>query len=251
MNSSPTALILAGGMGNRLAAIHPDTPKPLLPVAGQPFLYWLVSWLRSQNFSDFVFAAGHKGEQIEKWLNESSLMRGATWRFHREEKPLGTGGAVRACLSLCHENLAVINGDSLIITPLKPLFDEMVNPEITGIILGNPVEDASRYGTLQSGPDGFLTGFHDKQPGRGVISAGITFLRRVALEGFPSGVTLSMESDIMPRLISGGAKIKLREVDAATPFIDIGTPESLQTSDAFIEAHLMPIIGGVGTSKIV
>jgi D-glycero-alpha-D-manno-heptose 1-phosphate guanylyltransferase len=243
MPQPPTALILAGGLGTRLAAVNPDLPKPLMPVAGQPFLHWLVLWLRAEGFADFVFSAGHKGELIKQWLDQTGIMRGASWRFHREAEPLGTGGAVRACLSLCHDPLAVINGDSLILTPLAPLFAAMNDEALSGIIIGKRVEDASRYGSLQADARGFLTGFKEKQGGRGVISAGITFLRRVALEKFPAGSMLSMENDIMPKLIAGGVRIKLHEVEDATPFLDIGTPESLNDAGTFVEKYVRPRLG--------
>lgn len=240
MGTQATALILAGGFGTRLGSLYPDTPKPLVPVAGQPFLHWLILWLRRQGFADFVFSVGYRGDQIDAWLRQTPVMQGASWQIYHEKTPLGTGGATRACLSLCRETLVVVNGDSLIVTPLEPMIETMEDRAIAGAILGKAVEDASRYGTLLSDADGFLHGFHEKRSGAGVISAGVTFLRRSVLEKFSPQIPLSMENDIMPQLIREGARIKLHEVPENTPFIDIGTPESVALVGSFIEKYLRP-----------
>ncbi len=240
MHPRPTALILAGGLGSRLASIHPDLPKPLVPVAGQPFLYWLVSWLRFQGFSDFVFSTGYKGSQIEEWLEQTPLLYDSEWQSYREETPLGTGGAVRACLDLCGETLAVVNGDSLILASLKPAFQMMQGQQTQAVILGKEVADVQRYGALVADADGFLSKFSSKQSGPGTVSAGITFLHRSLLADIPPGSVLSMENDIMPQLINNGARIKLFETAEDTPFIDIGTPESLSLATEFVETCLKP-----------
>ncbi|MCC5998247.1 MAG: NTP transferase domain-containing protein, partial [Thermofilum sp.] len=58
------ALILAGGLGRRLAPLTNDVPKPLIPVAGKPILVRQIEWLKEQGITDFILAVGHLRAKI-------------------------------------------------------------------------------------------------------------------------------------------------------------------------------------------
>jgi NDP-sugar pyrophosphorylase family protein len=234
-----TALILAGGAGTRLAGLHPDLPKALVPVMGEPFLHWLLLWLRQQGLSDFVFSLGYRGRQIADWLEETGDLAGATWKAVHEETPLGTGGGMRRALDDCQENVLVINGDALLHTPLEPARAMFADPGLDGVLLGVPVNDAARFGTLAVDGQGRLTAFLEKRSGSGLVNAGLYFLRKSVLETFPLQQTLSMEYDVIPDLLAAGRKIAVYSVAADTPFIDIGTPESAAAAHDFIARHIL------------
>lgn len=97
------------------------------------------------------------------------------------------------------------------------------------------MSDASRYGTLTCDAAGRLLVFAEKQPGAGVINAGVYLFRRRLLARFPAHRPLSFETDVFPRLIPD-CHIQTMVVDA--PFIDIGTPASLVQAETFISNHL-------------
>ena len=235
---SVTALILAGGQGTRLGALYPNLPKPMMPVRNKPFLHWLTAWLAGQGVENFVFSTGHRGEQIEEWLGETALLKKAQWKVLREPAPLGTGGGMRACLHLCGDTVMVANGDSLAVTPLPAALAIFDDACVDGVVIGKNMKDGSRYGTLEADAEGFLTGFREKHPGAGLINTGVYFFRRKALEVFPAGQKLSMEYDVMPALIARGARIRVHAVEEETPFLDIGTPETLAQAAEFIGRHL-------------
>jgi D-glycero-alpha-D-manno-heptose 1-phosphate guanylyltransferase len=232
-----TALVLAGGKGTRLASLYPGVPKPLVPVSGQPFLHWLVLWLKEQGLKDFVFSTGYLGDAIEAWLAATPLSKDARVRVQREPAPLGTGGGAISCLPLCQERVLILNGDSLTLAPLAPFFDLLSDPAIGGAIVGSFVEDASRYASLAVDKDNILTDYVEKKAGRGLISAGIYLFRRTALESFPADVSLSMEYDIIPALLRRGQRLKIHPVPLGTPFIDIGTPETIAQATDFIQKN--------------
>src|SRR5687768_11009830 len=73
--SSPTggqgaAIILAGGLGTRLKDAVPDLPKCMAPVAGRPFLSFVIDFLLMQGIEKFIFSLGYKSDIIEKYLDE-------------------------------------------------------------------------------------------------------------------------------------------------------------------------------------
>src|SRR5215831_19997202 len=105
-------IILAGGLGTRLRDAVPDLPKCMAPVAGRPFLFYVINYFRSQGIESFIFSLGYKHEIIEQWLTDQF----ATLDYLSviEEEPLGTGGAIAMASSHATEkNVLVANGDTL------------------------------------------------------------------------------------------------------------------------------------------
>lgn len=230
-----TAVILAGGRGTRLRDLYPDTPKPLIPVAGKPFLHWLTLWIHRHGPSRFIYSTGHLAEQIEQWASDDSLP-GVIRIACREEQPLGTGGALLHCLDRCADWCLVANGDGLVMGGIDALLDERLNG-VDGALIGIEVEDASRFGSLEVDADGRLLAFREKVGGTGLINGGLYLFRTALLrDRMPSGAQ-SLERDIFPDLLSSGANIRVVNAGQA-PFIDIGTPETIVQAEKFVLQHL-------------
>lgn len=230
-----TAVVLAGGRGTRLAPFIDNVPKPLVAVRGQPFLYWVTSWLIGQGLRDIVFSVGYLGEQIEKWVADLRLPRDILASCRREESPLGTGGAILACLDVCEDSVLVVNADTLLLAELRPIVARFQTEGLDGLIIGVAVADAARFGTLELGDNGMLRSFREKQPGSGIINGGVCILTRAALERFLPVRQMSFEHELLPTLLSSGARIGVAALDI--PFIDIGVPETLAMADAFVTTH--------------
>ncbi len=67
--SEIVAVILAGGYGTRVQHLLPDVPKPMAPVAGKPFLEWIISYLKVQGITKVVISTGYRGELIEEYFH--------------------------------------------------------------------------------------------------------------------------------------------------------------------------------------
>ena len=61
-----TAVVLAGGFGRRIEHLLPDIPKPMAPVAGRPFLEWIVRYLAAQDIRRVILSTGHRAAVVEK-----------------------------------------------------------------------------------------------------------------------------------------------------------------------------------------
>lgn len=233
--SDLTAIVLAGGKGTRIAQLRPDVPKPLITVAGRPFLFWVTEWLTRSGVRDIVYATGHMAAQIKSWVaDEARTRRDVSLRTKAEFHPLGTGGAVRGALDLCGSWVLVINGDSLVMADIAAAERRAATEQLDGVIVGVPMNDASRYGSLDTDEHGMLCGFFEKRPGAGIVNAGIYLFRREVLERLPAGKMLSMEIDMIPGFLAQGVRIGVMTTDK--PFLDIGTPESLARADEFTRA---------------
>lgn len=230
-----TVAILAGGQGTRIRDLYPDTPKPLIEVAGKPFLEWVVRYWARLGAKRFVVSAGYKSEAIHAYLG-ARRKDGVEIACVTESSPLGTGGAARyAASAATGDPIVVVNGDSIVAGDLAPGLDALHDPSLDGMMFGIRVGDASRFGTLTVSGHGYLTGFAEKRPGPGLVNAGVYAFRRRLLDRFPETAPLSMELQVFPRLVETQAQIAVHALDAS--FLDIGTPQSLAAADAFIEAH--------------
>ena len=106
------AMILAAGRGKRMRPLTDHTPKPLLPVAGQPLIVHHLDALRAAGFTDLVINTGHLGEQLPVALGD-----GRDWGVQITWSPeppdaLETGGGIFQALPLLGpEPFLVVNGD--------------------------------------------------------------------------------------------------------------------------------------------
>jgi NDP-sugar pyrophosphorylase family protein len=72
-----------------------------------------------------------------------------------------------------------------------------------------------------------------KRPGAGVVNSGVYVFSSLSMRQWPARRPLSFELDVFPTLATKG-EVAVQTVSA--PFLDVGTPESLEAADAFI-AH--------------
>lgn len=226
-------IILAGGLGTRLATFVPGLPKTLAPVGGRPFVTYLLDRLVDAGFSEAVMSVGHFAEQVEATLG--TRHRNLHLRYVRERELRGTGGALR--LVMDHVNAAhclVLNGDSYCHIDLADFLQwHAQRTEPVGLALVE-VADVERYGRVELDASGRIVQFQEKSEysGQGWINAGIYSVPSRLLWALPPEQTISLEREVFPRwLITGMAGYQ-----TGGAFIDIGTPESYRAAEAFFAA---------------
>lgn len=229
------AIILAGGKGTRLASVVSNCPKPLAMIAGKPFIEWVLQYFQQYGINHITISLGHMSDVAKEYFAARPRDR-LDIRLAIEEKPLGTGGAFYfASQGSTEEILLLSNGDSLLLADLNVVLMQFASKNVDGIILGRPLEDASRYGTLEYDSTGKLYGFVEKRPGAGVVNGGIYIFRKRVLEALPNHTPMSMETEGIPKLLQDGFNIYVSVSDA--PFIDIGIPETYYQAESFIKDH--------------
>lgn len=225
------AIVLAGGFGTRLAHVVPDVNKPMAPVAGRPFLRFIMDQLAAAGFDRVVIADGYRREQIEDFFGPA--YRGMAIEYSPEETPLLTGGAVKRALDRCESDwVFVLNGDTWLDADFESMEAAAVNvsDSVSAVIAVKRMCDFERYGTVDVDADGVLAAFHEKRPcEEGLINAGVYLLRRDALDDMPE--KFSLESDYFERTVGDGA---LRAVECSGGFIDIGVPEDYELAQTML-----------------
>jgi D-glycero-alpha-D-manno-heptose 1-phosphate guanylyltransferase len=232
--TSVSMVLLAGGFGTRIAHLLAGVPKPMVEVAGRPFIEWLIRYYAAHGVGDFVLSTGHLSEVIEGHF-QSSTLPGAKVSCRRETAPLGTaGGFLNATKDLADpvDGWLVANGDSLLAANPLLLLEAARKNGWDGALFGLEVTDASRFGTLGVSAKNTLETFSEKRAGAGLINAGVYWLERGSRGDFPPMQPLSFETEVFPELLARGRRIGV--VPVSVPFIDIGTPASLDQAAAFV-----------------
>jgi NDP-sugar pyrophosphorylase family protein len=107
----PPVCILAGGRGTRLGELAREVPKPLLEVAGEPFLFHQLRLLAGHGVREAVICVGHRGEMIQSRVGEERF--GVRIAYSHDGPGLdGTLGAIRRALALLPERFLVLYGDT-------------------------------------------------------------------------------------------------------------------------------------------
>lgn len=225
-------VILAGGRGSRLSPVVDDRPKVLAPVAGRPFLHWLLRDLERQGARRIVLSLGHRAEQVAGFLRDfpaGALSLAAAV----EPTPLGTGGALRFAaeqLSLAGP-LYILNGDTWIEDGLAEFARTAENRPTLGLV---EVADTARFGRLQVSGDR-VSAFQEKGiDGPGPIHAGLDLLPSELLARLPSGPS-SLEQDLLGPLAAEG---RLAACRLAGAFVDFGLPDDYKAFSAWAEREL-------------
>lgn len=221
MNTADEAIILAGGFGTRLRTVVSDVPKPLAPVAGRPFLTWILDQLSASGIRRCVLATGYMAETVEavighKWQSMEVV-------YSVEPEPLGTGGAIRLAAHLLNGNGAhVLNGDTWL--RYSPQALEKVTRDVgaeMGVALAQ-VPDVARYGAVKINGARVSSFLEKGQMGHGYINAGCYFLSAMALESLPKEAAFSFEHRVLQAMAQAG---QIAAYTQTAEFIDIGVPE--------------------------
>jgi D-glycero-alpha-D-manno-heptose 1-phosphate guanylyltransferase len=223
MNHNHEAIILAGGLGTRLRETVPDLPKCMAPVAGRPFLFYVINHLRMQGVGKFIFSLGYRHETIQEYLDA----RFSTLDFQSaiEDEPLGTGGAIQLAIrKALSQHVIITNGDTLFKISVPELSAFHLEKQSDCTLALKPMQNFDRYGVVELGKDGEVTSFREKKfyPS-GNINGGTYILNREKFLGHLWPEKFSFEKDYLEKKID---RLYGRPGDAY--FIDIGVPEDYE-----------------------
>lgn len=156
------ALVLAGGVGTRLRPVLAGLNKPMAPVAGRPFLEYLLLQLKQHVIDEVTLCVGYKADLIQSYFG-----RGDRWdmqvSYSYETDFRGTAGALKLAEDLIHEeDFFVMNGDSLFDIELHTLMHYHRKRKATVTVALAHTEDTQRYGVVGMNEMGHIVSFIEK-----------------------------------------------------------------------------------------
>lgn len=225
---SKEAIILAGGLGTRLRSAVPDLPKCMAPVAGKPFLYYVIAYLQQAGVDRFIFSLGYLHEVIEAFIKTNYPSLDTV--FSIEEEPLGTGGAIKhACGKVAEENVLVLNGDTMYKIDAAKLLSFHEAHHAACTLSLKPMKDFDRYGVVEIDKENQIQSFKEKQfYEHGLINGGVYALNVSKFLSQDLPQKFSFEKDFLERYYKSEKMLGLVMDEY---FIDIGIPEDFKKAN--------------------
>jgi len=223
-------LVLSGGQGTRLASVWADKPKVLAPIAGRPYFDWYVEAMQGEGFQRFCFLLGMGADQVVDHISNRSD-RGS-FRYLVEDRPLGTGGAIKnAFLAMDEERVFVANGDSYCRFDYGAMFRNHLEMNADCTIGLAYVDDSSDYGSVEFGDNLRVKGFNEKgdRTDGSFVNAGVYLLERRCSRFFPKNDSFSLEREVFQNISDEG---RLFGYKSEGDLLDIGTPDRLSAAQS-------------------
>ncbi len=222
-------VILAGGEGRRLKGLSQGIPKPLLDVAGEPFVAGLINELARFGFRDFLLLVGPFQIPFQSLL-PGKIHPEVNLQFVSEPCPAGTAGALSYARDFLQPEFLLVNGDSFFDFNYLDLALNLPREKWLMKLALRFVDDTNRYGAVIL-DDTKVAGFLEKsRVGSGFINGGVYLMKREILEEVRD-LPCSLENDVLPRLVERSVVFGK---EYKGNFIDIGTPEDFHRSQSVL-----------------
>jgi NDP-sugar pyrophosphorylase family protein len=213
------AVVLAGGLGMRLRPYTTILPKPLVPVGDRPILELILRQLHRSGVHQVDLCVGHLGELIQVYFTQATTMPpDLELRWHWEDEPLGTAGALRGVPGLDSTFIAM-NGDVLTTLDYERLVDFHRDCQAVLTVSMHTRHVDIDLGVIES-RDGLITGYREKPSFDYNVSMGVYVYEPRALEHLPATGACQFP-DLVMRLLDAGERIAAYASDA--DWYDIGT----------------------------
>ncbi len=210
------AVIMCGGLGSRLRPLTETTPKPLLPLLNVPVLKLIIDRVKNAGVTDICLSLGYKAQDIisycEKHIPETEIS------YFEEEKPLGTAGGVKNCITETDENVLVLSGDNIFNIDLKKVIDFHKKTHADVTLVGKEVTDPREYGVICCEDDGNIRGFIEKPTWEKaescLINTGIYVIKNSVLEMIPENTVYDFSEQLFPRVLEEKKRFLCYRTDA-------------------------------------
>jgi D-glycero-alpha-D-manno-heptose 1-phosphate guanylyltransferase len=219
------AIILAGGLGTRLRSVVADVPKCMAPVNGVPFISFIITYLKHEGVTRFIFSLGYKSEIVIDYLDSHFAELEKVYVI--EQEPLGTGGAIKkACQSVRGQEVVILNGDTIFNIGLSHLLTTHHALDAACTIALADMKDFDRYGSVELDSHGTIRFFREKTyRSQGFINGGIYILNIAQFLQKELPLKFSFEKEYLEKYI---AEWKFAGEVFYSYFIDIGVPEDYE-----------------------
>jgi choline kinase/putative flippase GtrA len=232
VNRLPTICILAGGLGTRLGERVEQLPKPLLEVAGQPFLWHQLRLLASCGAGKVVLCVGYLGETIRQQIGSELFGLQIVYSFDSDQLD-GTLGAIRRARGMLGERFLVLYGDTYLRVDYAAAVAAWQASQLPALmcVLRN---DGRWEASNALFAEGHVLAYDKREPLADMrwIDYGLGGLEQAALDVVPAET-----SDVCDLYHKLASERQLCGFEANERFYEIGTPEALAETDAFLHNH--------------
>ena len=225
------AVILAGGLATRLKDLTAKTPKALIEVAGQPFLWHQLQLLKRNGINRVILLVGHFGEAIQDQFGDGTKL-GISLEYSFDGPTLlGTGGAIRRALSLLPEQFFVIYGDSYLPCDYRAIQETFLRSNCEGLM--TVYRNDGQFDTSNVEFDGTGIVRYDKvdrTPGMHHIDYGLEAFHRRVFSSVPEDQRIDLAAICQDLL----RRHQLAAFEVNERFYEIGSPEGIRDTANYL-----------------
>ncbi|UCG68667.1 MAG: NDP-sugar synthase [Thermoplasmata archaeon] len=219
------AVVLAGGVGTRLKPLTYKRPKPLIPIAGEPCIDFMIKSLVSAGFKRLIVTTGYMSDTLIRSIGEGKKF-GANILYAFEETPAGTAGAVKNVEEFLDNTFVVASGDVLADVNIKALFDYHKEKNSVATMALTRVDNPIEFGIVGLNEDNRIIKFKEKPKEEEVfsnlINAGIYILEPEVLDFIPENQMFDFSKNVFPLLLENDIPIFGAQISGL--WMDIGRP---------------------------
>jgi NDP-sugar pyrophosphorylase family protein len=222
------AVVLAGGLGTRLAPYTHAFPKPLMPIGNIPIIEIVLRQLRWHGIEEVVISVGHLAQLIQAYFLTRGGIPGLTISYLQEAEPLGTAGAV-GLLQDGDDSLLVLNGDILTTLDFSRLieFHSQEQPALTVAVHPRTVQ--IDLGVLDIDPSSAIKGYSEKPTFHYQVSMGVYVYSASAVQAIGHGERLDLP-ELVLRLLNRRERVLAFQSDSY--WLDIGRRDDYERAQA-------------------
>lgn len=223
--------ILAGGLATRLGDLTKDQPKSMVQISGKPFLEYQLDLLKRQAVRDIILCTGRFKEQIENYFRDGREF-GVNMKYSREDKLLGTAGALKKAESLLNDVFFTMYGDSYLFLDFNHVMSYFESRN--KLALMTVYKNYDRYDRSNTVVEGNLVKkFSKKEKTKDMvyIEYGANIFKKEILRMIPENQFYSLD-DLFPRLIE---MEELLAFEVGERFYEIGSPQGLREFEEYLK----------------
>ncbi len=219
------AVILAGGLGERLRPFTSILPKPLMPISGEETVLEIqINHLKECGFNNIYIATNYKADIIESYLGDGSKF-GVNLFFSKESKPLGTCGPLKLLEEKLTEPFLLMNGDVLTELDFSKLYNFAISKESSLTVVTKEIIRPLDFGNVIL-KDEKIIEINEKPDLKFLIVAGIYILKPDILRYIPDDEYFGID-DLIKTFLKKDSPISSYLMNMNEYWIDIGRFEDL------------------------
>jgi NDP-mannose synthase len=215
------AVIMAGGLGERLRPLTKVIPKPLLPLGEKSILDILIESLSKAGVTQVFLATNYKSEMFHEYFSDKSKVP-VSVHISKEDVPLGTAGHLSLLTKHLTEPFFVLNGDILTNLDFKKIFQEHIINGADMTVVTKEIETPLAYGVVKSEGNA-VKDIHEKPNIVSEIIAGIYVMSPTMLQKIPYNEHRLM-TDVIREAVHDGFVV--RKYLLQDYWLDIGQMEN-------------------------
>ncbi len=194
-----TAVVMAGGLGQRLLPLTEHLPKPMLPLHNRPLMERTIEQLRSCGIRQVSISTNYKSDIIMEHFGDGKKF-GVDIQYINEKKPLGTAGALGMMNERSTQPILVINGDVVTQLDFRAMLEFHQSHEAAMTVAVRGYDVPIPFGVVET-DDVLIQSIIEKPTHTVLVNAGVYLINPVVFRYIPQNTTLQM-TELISSLIS-------------------------------------------------